>query len=116
MCAPGVELDDVFAVRPAWQQDAYEALVAPLRDLGDLHEDPVAVGVFLKRQRKLAEIRPMATRLRVLAFLPGEVASDAVIRREAIGDRVLHVVDLRGPGEVDGALVDLLVQAWEDAG
>ena len=116
VCEPGIEVDDVFDGRPLWQREAYEALVEPLRRLGDLHEDAVGVGVFLKRQRKMAEVRPMATRLRVSAFLPAEIPAPAVVRREPVGDRVLHVVDLRGPADVDGPLADLLVEAWEDAG
>jgi hypothetical protein len=116
VCEPGIEVDDVFAGWPPWQREAYEALVEPLRKLGDLHEDAVGVGVFLKRQRKVAEVRPMATRLRVSAFLPAEIHSPAVVRRQPIGDRILHVVDLRGPTDVDDPLADLLLEAWEDAG
>ena len=116
VCQPGIEVDDVFVGRPPWQHQAYEALVEPLRDLGDLHEDAVGVGVFLKRQRKLAEIRPMTTRLRVLAFLPGTIPSPVVVRRTPLGDRVLHVVDLRSTADVDGEVADLMLEAWEDAG
>lgn len=116
MCAPGLVLDDVFAGRPAWQPRAYEALVGPLRLLGDLHEDAVGVGVFLKRQRKLAEVRPLATLVKVLALLPATVVTPAVVRHLPLGDRVLHVVNLRSPADVDEALADLLLAAWEDAG
>jgi hypothetical protein len=116
VCAPGVGLDDVLAGRPAWQRQAYEALVDPLRRRGDLHEDAVSVGVFLKRQRKLAEVRPMATMLKVYAMLPAGMPSPAVVRRERAGDRVLHVVNLRSVADVDAALADLLLEAWEDAG
>lgn len=115
-CAPGIGVDDVFADRPGWQRQAYDDLVDPLRRFGDLHEDAVGVGVFLKRQRKLAEIRPLATMVKVLAFLPAAVPSPAVVRRTLLGDRVLHVVDLRSAADVDDALADLLLEAWEDAG
>lgn len=116
VCAPGITVDLVFDGCPPWQRQAYEALVQPLRDLGDLHEDAVGVGVFLKRQRKLAEVRPLATMVRVAAFLPAEVPSPAVVRRMPLGDRVLHVVNLRCPEDVDADLADLLLDAWEDAG
>jgi hypothetical protein len=116
MCAPGVSLDDVFAGRPAWPRPAYEALVEPLRRLGDLHEDAVSVGVFRKRQRKLAEIRPMVTMRKVSAMLPADVPSPGVVRRERTGDRVLHVINLRSEADVDAPLADLLLEAWEDAG
>lgn len=116
LCRPGIGVDELFVGHPAWQREAYEALVRPLRGGGDLHEDAVGVGVFLKRQRKLAEIRPMATMLKVLAFLPGAVPSAAVVRRTSLGDRVLHVVDLRSVADVDDAVAVILRGAWEDAG
>jgi len=116
VCRPGIDVDDLFAGRPAWQRQAYEALVAPLRALGDVHEDAVGVGIFLKRQRKLAEIRPMATMVKVQAFLPAAVPSPHVVRCVPLGDRMLHVVDLRDVADVDDDLAGLLLEAWEDAG
>jgi hypothetical protein len=116
VCSPGIDVDDVFAGRPPWQAQAYGALVEPLRRLGDLHEDAVGVGVFLKRQRKLAEVRPLATIVKVAAFLPAAFASPAVVRRTPMGDRVLHVVNLRSLADVDVDVADLLLEAWEDAG
>lgn len=91
-------------------------MVDPLRRLGDLHEDAVSVGVFLKRQRKLAEIRPLTTLVKVYALLPAAVPSPGVVRREPSGDRVLHVVNLRSLADVADPLADLLLVAWEDAG
>ncbi len=116
VCTPGIGLDDVFDPRPPWQRETYESMVRPLRALGGLHEDADGVGVFLKRQRKLAEVRPLATLVKVAAFLPAEAPSPAVVRRERLGDRVLHVVNLRRPEDVDDDLADLLLEAWEDAG
>ena len=116
VCVPGIDVDQAFEAHPPWQRDVYEALVQPLRALGELHEDAVGVGVFLKRQRKLAEVRPLVTLLKVAAFLPAEVPSPAVVRRAPLGDRVLHVVNLRSLDDVDTDLADLLLEAWEDAG
>ena len=116
VCVPGVEVEDVFDGRPTWQRDTYEALVEPLRLRGGLHEDAVGVGVFLKRQRKLAEVRPLATKVKVLAFLPAVSSCARVVRRMPLGDRVLHVVDLHRPEDVDASVAELLLEAWEDAG
>ena len=116
VCVPGIDVDDVFDGRPAWQRPTYEAMVEPLRRRGGLHEDAVEVGVFLKRQRKLAEVRPLATKVKVLAFLPAVSSSARVVRRMPLGDRVLHVLDLHRPEDVDPAVAELLLEAWEDAG
>lgn len=57
-CRPGTDVDTVLAGRPEGQRRAYDAIVEHLRSLGELHEDAVGVGVFLKRVRKFAELRP----------------------------------------------------------
>src|SRR5215470_19772214 len=55
VCAPGGSVDDTFAGHPPGHRAVYAAIQAHLLSLGPVHEDAVAVGVFLKRDRKLAE-------------------------------------------------------------
>ena len=74
VCVPGSTVDETFAHRPE-QKPIYEAIIEHLRTLGPVHEDAVKVGVFLKRQRKLAEVRPMARSLSVNLVLPRRVDS-----------------------------------------
>jgi hypothetical protein len=56
----------------------YDALITHLRTIGPVHEDAVTVGVFLKHERKLAEVRPMARSLSVsgaAVSLPGRLVT-----------------------------------------
>ncbi len=93
VCVPGCTVDDTFAGRPPWMRAVYDEIVAELRELGDLHEDAVKVGVFLKNERKLAEIRPRSKDLLVWLFLP--FVADEAYAQGRSGDRVLHRIPLR---------------------
>jgi hypothetical protein len=51
----------------------YDQVLARLQQSGPVHEDAVTVGVFLKAQRKVAEVRPMVRSVKVHLFLPRPV-------------------------------------------
>jgi hypothetical protein len=78
-------VDECFAGRPPGQRAIYDLLEAHLRALGPLHVDTVRVGVFLKHQRKLAEVRPKSRWLSLEVVLPRPVEDPRVARRERIG-------------------------------
>lgn len=115
-CSPGCTLEETFAGRPAYQRSAYDALVRHLETLGPLHVDAVRVGVFLKTERKLAEIRPMARSLSVELVLSRTVVHPRILRTIRISaDGVVHVVRLTELAEVDSQLLDWLTEAYDDA-
>jgi hypothetical protein len=112
-CVPGCVVDDSFAGRPPGQRRAYDAIIAYLQTLGPVHEDAVQVGVFLKRQRKFAEIRPMARALSLNLVLPRVVRDSRVLRTIRISaDRVVHVVRLTDAAEVDEQVRGWLTEAF----
>ena len=116
VCVPGCTVDDVFATRPSYQRAVYDAILAHVTRRGDVHEDAVTVGVFLKAQRKFAEIRPMAHALSLDLVLPRAVDDPRVLRQVPIASgRVVHVIRLRDPGEVDGQLRGWLDEAFAAA-
>ncbi|GAA3273031.1 hypothetical protein Dvina_46840 [Dactylosporangium vinaceum] len=117
VCVPGGTVDETFAGRPGYQRAAYDAIIGLLEALGPVHEDAVKVGVFLKRERKLAEIRPMARALSVELYLPRPVDDERVARHYEVGrGRFVNVVRLTGAGQVDERLRGWLTEAFEDAG
>src|SRR5439155_8592160 len=59
VCVPGNSVDECFATRPPYQREIFEVLMEYLDTLGPVHLDAVRVGVFLKRERTFAEVRPM---------------------------------------------------------
>ena len=72
-CAPGTSVDAVFAGHPEWMRDLYDAILARLVSSGPVHEDAVTVGVFLKADRKIAEVRPLVRVVKVWVLLPRPV-------------------------------------------
>ena len=99
-CRPGVDVDAVFAGHPDGQRAAYDAVLGHLRSLGEVHEDAVGVGVFLKRRRKFAELRP---RQRWLSM---------TVRN----GKEWEAFRIAGPADLDDALLERLASAFTDAG
>jgi hypothetical protein len=105
---PGITVDATFAGRPPALRDIYDAILVHLRSLGPVHEDAVSVGVFLKCDRKLAEVRPRSRDVWLGLYLPRPVHDPRIVKIFApAGPRVVHVILLR-----DAADVDDQVRAW----
>jgi hypothetical protein len=95
----------------------YDAIWAHVASLGPVHADAVTVGVFLLRDRKLAEIRPKARSLSLELVLPRSVSDARVARRiRTSADRVVHLIRLTSPAEVDATVRDWLTEAYDAAG
>ncbi len=113
VCVPAGTVDDCFAGRPGYQREVYEMLVAHLRTLGEVHVDAVRVGVFLKHERKLAEVRPKARGLSLDLVLPRRLDDPRVTRVERLSaDRVVNRVRLTCVDDVDDRVRGWLSEAW----
>jgi hypothetical protein len=114
---PGGGVDETFAGRPAYQRAIFDAIMRHLDTLGEVHLDAVSVGVFLKRERKMAEIRPKARSLRMWLVLGHRSLDPRVQRADATpGGRVAHVFKLTSAEDVDEGLRELLTEAFLLAG
>lgn len=116
VCVPGCTVDACFEGRPPAQRAAYEAVLAHVRSLGPVHVDAVGVGVFLKADRTLAEVRPKARGLSLQIALPRPLVSERVGRTmRASAGRFVHVVRLLGPADVDDEVRAWLTEAYDAA-
>lgn len=112
-CVPGVTVDQAFAGRPDWMRAVYDELLAHLDSLGPVHEDAVSVGVFLKADRKLAEVRPRSRDVSLALYLPRPQPGPRFARilgRDS--PRVVHVLLLRQPADVDDEVRRWLTEAF----
>jgi uncharacterized protein DUF5655 len=112
-CVPGCTVDDAFAGHPPQQRAVYDAILAHLLTLGPVHEDAVGVGVFLKRDRKLAEVRPRSRDVSLALYLPRPVADRRFAK--VLGPtrtRVVHFLMLRDASEVDEQVRGWLTEAF----
>jgi hypothetical protein len=101
-------IEDYFATGPTHERPVYEAVAAHVATLEDVHTEPVSVGIFFKRSRAFAQLRPM-TKWVALSFTLGRRLESDRLARKVLheGSRYYHVVNLRGPEDVDDE-----VQAW----
>ena len=116
-CAPALSLEEYFATGPDHERPVFEVVRDHLTSLGDVHVEPVSVGIFFKRGRTFAQLRPM-TRWVALSFvLARTVTSPRIARKvQAQGTRHHHVVNLRTPDEVDETVRAWLTEAFDEAG
>jgi hypothetical protein len=116
-CLPGVSVDEWFRHRPAEQRAVFDAVIGRLSGLGDLHVDAVQVGVFLKAQRKFAELRPRAQgRFGLELVLPVPVEHPRIRRSQRLSPgRWSHLIVLESPDDVDDQLGEWLVSAYAAA-
>lgn len=113
---PGCTVDSSFAGRPPRLRAIYDEILRHLDTLGPVHEDAVSVGVFLKSDRKLAEVRPRSADVTVALYLPRPHSDPRFTRIVgASSPRVVHFLVLRDPAEVDEAVRDWLTQAFQHA-
>jgi hypothetical protein len=115
VCAPGVDVEAWFADRPTSDRAIYDAIMDRLP--GDVHVDAVSVGVFLKAQRKIAELRPRQRgRMALYLILPRPLETPRSGRPEKISlGRWGHRITLTGPDDVDDELGGWLAEAYAAA-
>jgi hypothetical protein len=116
VCVPGNTVDETFAGHPPQRRAAFDAVLAHLRTLGPVHLDAVKVGVFLKSDRKLAEIRPRVRSLDLMLALPRSLDDPRVARHlRGSTTHTWHVFKLKDESDVDDQIRAWLTEAYGDA-
>jgi hypothetical protein len=112
-CAPGLTVEEYFATGPEFERPVFEVVRAHLESLGPVLVEPVAVGVFFKKARTFAELRPR-TRWVVLSFLlPTMVTDERISRRQQLSaTRSYHETKLREPADVDDQVLSWLTESY----
>jgi hypothetical protein len=112
VCVPGLTVDAVFAPWPPVYREIYDRLI---EHLGPIHEDAVGVGVFLKGERKFAEIRPKARSLSLGLVLPRPVTHPLLARSLPMsGGRTYHYFKLNRVEDVDERILDWMAEAGDE--
>jgi hypothetical protein len=114
-CIPGGSAGDTFRGKPPEQRQIYDAIAAHLKTLGRVHADAVQVGVFLKTDRKLAELRPKSKWLSCNLYLPYAIDDPRIARTIQIAyDRYVNEVKLRTVDDVDEQVREWLTEAFDE--
>jgi Domain of unknown function (DUF5655) len=112
-CVPAGSIEDTLAgVRPDLREIALAAL-ARVTDLGPVDVEPVRVGIFLRREDKLAEIRPKATFVQLIIMLPRRVTDRG---GASSAFRYYNYVNLRTLADLDEQVDGWLAEAYAFAG
>jgi hypothetical protein len=106
-------LEQYFSTGPEHERPVFEAVMEHLESVGPVHVEPVSVGIFLKRGKTFAELRPM-TRWVALWFPHSTRLDDHRIARRVpvSGNRTWYVVNLRTPADVDDQVRSWLTEAY----
>ena len=112
-CAPAMSLDEYFSTGPPHEKPIFEAVMEHLETVGPVHVEPVSVGIFLKRARTFAELRPMLKWVALSFSLPRRVQHPRIVRKpQAYRGRYYHVANLRGPEDLDDEIRGWLTEAY----
>lgn len=115
-CAPALSIEEYFATGPVWERPIFDAVRPIVESFGPVYIEPVSVGIFFKRVRTFAQLRPM-TKWVALSFIVPFDVKDTRISRKVVGtpDRRYHVVNVHTPEEIDDDLRDWLAAAFDAA-
>ena len=112
-CAPALSVEEYFSTGPPHERPIFDAVMAHLESVGPVHVEPVSVGIFLKRTRRFAELRPKQKWV-ALSFSLSRVVQHRLITRKVFNysGRSYHVVNLRSPEDLDDEILGWLTEAY----
>ncbi len=107
-------LDEYFSTGPPFERPVFEAVMAHVATLGEVHVEPVSVGIFLKAGPSFVELRPLTKWVALSFALERELDSPKFSRKmkPQRGAATYHVVRLRTPDDVDDEVKAWLTEAY----
>ena len=112
-CSPALSIEEYFATGPQFERPIFEEVLEHLRSVGEISVEAVQVGIFFKRARTFAELRPMRDRVRLSMLMSRAVEGGRVVRVLSLsGRRHAVFVDLRAPTDVDDVVRGWLTESY----
>lgn len=113
-CAPALSVDEYFSTGPEFERPVFDVVHDHLTSLGDVHVEPVSVGVFFKVRTTFVQLRPMTKWVALSFASPARIDHPKISRKpQEWHGRWFHTVNLRTAEEVDENVLDWLTQAYE---
>ena len=107
-------IEDYFSTGPPHERPIFDAVMTHLAEVGPVVVEPVSVGIFLKRARTFAELRPMQRWVALSFSLPRLVRHRLIVRKPiAYGGAHYHVANVARPDDLDDELFDFLTEAYQ---
>jgi len=115
VCEPGLPVDYWLAERPDGQREAAAEIIELARGIAGITVEAVSIGVLIKRERSIIELRPKTKwlQLSVIAKRPLAASARAKVSRvvEWGRDMTAYFVRLTTPAEIDRSMRAWLRQA-----
>jgi hypothetical protein len=112
-CAPAMSLEDYFAVGDPLERAIFDVVAEHLETLGPLNVEAVSVGLFFKRSRTFAELRPKRDRVELAVLLSSRVEHPRIARTiRTSGLRSAYFINLRAAHDVDEDVKGWLTEAY----
>lgn len=106
-------IEAYFSTGPPHERPVFEAVMQHLDTVGPVHVEPVSVGIFLKRSRTFAELRPLQHWVALSFSLTRTVQHRTIVRKVvSYRNRYFHVANLAGPDDVDDRIRAWLTEAY----
>ena len=116
VCLPAMSVDEYFAARLPRDRAIFDAVLACLADVGEVHVEAVGVGVLIKRTRTFSELRPRRDGLVLSVLLSRAVEHPKITRTvRTSGGRRAHFIPLRAPSDVDDEVRAWLAESYVDS-
>jgi len=111
---PDYTVDDHFAGKPLAIREVYDRLLAALRTIGPVQEEPKKTSIHLVRSSALAGVEVRRDYLLVNIKSSSPIASPRVTKSERLSARRFHQkIKLASPEDVDTELHGWLADAYE---
>jgi hypothetical protein len=108
-----MSLEEYFSTGPPHERPIFDAVMRHLNTVGSVHVEPVSVGIFLKRARTFAELRPMQRWVALSFSLPRRVKHPRITRKPVpYHGRYFHVANVRSPEDLDDQLREWITEAY----
>jgi predicted transport protein len=121
-CLPTVSEAEYFETRQSYEREVFGAVRDALAAEGrDVEIEFATVGVFFKRSRTFAELRPKPSRRCVaMSLILSEPVDDPrvkrVVRWGVGGSRTAYFFDLHDASDVDHDLAGWILESWDECG
>ncbi len=116
MCTPGVSLDELLESAHPLTGPVLDRIVDEIRTVDGDNEliiDPISKGVLLKRDAMFCMITPMKQWVAVGITLGRKLETDRLSRKvTSQGTRHYHVFNITELAQVDGELLDWVVEGF----
>jgi hypothetical protein len=111
-----MSLEEYFSTGPAHERGVFEAVMQHLDTVGEVHVEPVSVGIFLKRARTFCELRPMQHWVALSVSLRHPVTHRTLVRKVMpYGGRYFHIFNIRERSDIDDQMKAWLTEAYLDS-